>query len=319
MAEPAQVFFAYPGRPEVRRDTVATAADRLGLSDDVLAVTWEDLQVGGRLIISEILRGIHSSRAVVFDITSLNQNVFFELGYAIGDDGNVWLIRDTTDEFAERAWKRFGMLRTVGHQKYTNSDDIIAAFERDRPHRRTETLFQDLIAPSLSMAPPSSLFYMKSLHDTDPSRTLTRVIVDQTEGKFTVVTADPSETSFQPLSWYAEQIFNTRAVIVHFTGTGRRDADVHNARCALISGLAVGMGKPLLMLAEDDYAPPIDYEDLLHLYRNAKGCGRRDRRHRGRASLVVRRRRPGRRHHRPTRLRQGRAPRVSRHVLPRAA
>lgn len=46
-------------------------------------MTWETLPVGGRLIIGQVLAAIEDSDVCVFDITTLNQNVLFELGYAL--------------------------------------------------------------------------------------------------------------------------------------------------------------------------------------------------------------------------------------------
>lgn len=100
---------------------------------------------------------------------------------------------------------------------------------------------------------------------------ITKVVRDKAnreDARFIV--DDPSEASLQPLAWYGEQIYTALAIVAHFSPHRRRGADVHNARCALASGLAVGMGKPLLMLAEEDYLAPVDYRDLLHVYRSAK-------------------------------------------------
>jgi hypothetical protein len=269
-------FFAYASQPEHRRETVATAATVLGRSGEVKTATWEKIGRAGRLAISAIIRAIDSSDVLVCETTELNPNVLFELGYAIGRQRKVWLARDTTDEEAAKSWKRFGLLRGVGYLRYTNSAQIAAGFLEECPYADHETLFDDLIAPNLSESSPTSLFLFKGLYETDASRALTRTIEDVLEGR-TVVTADPDEAAFQPLTWYAQQIFNTRAAIVHFTGRGRAGAAPHNARCAIVAGLALGMGKPLLMLAEEGYDPPFDYQDLLHIYHNAKDCARKSR------------------------------------------
>jgi hypothetical protein len=58
--------------------------------------------------------------------------------------------------------------------------------------------------------------------------------------------------------------------MIHFSAGWREEAAVHNARAALIAGLAHGMQRPLLMLAEEDYASPIDYRDLLFIGSNVK-------------------------------------------------
>ena len=80
----SQIFFGYPARPksqgEVLRLTAAALGDQL---DGVEGVTWEGLQVGGRLVIQRVLDAIDVAEMCVFDITYPNENVLFEVGYAI--------------------------------------------------------------------------------------------------------------------------------------------------------------------------------------------------------------------------------------------
>ena len=52
----------------------------------------------------------------------------------------------------------------------------------------------------------------------------------------------------------------------------KRGSAIHNARASLVAGLAKGMGKPLLMLAESDYESALDYRDLLYRYEDAASC-----------------------------------------------
>jgi hypothetical protein len=58
-------------------------------------------------------------------------------------------------------------------------------------------------------------------------------------------------------------------VVCHLTGPNRIGARLHNARYALVAGLALAMGKSLLMLSEGKFLAPIDYRDLLLQYETA--------------------------------------------------
>jgi hypothetical protein len=254
------------------RETIANAAARIGETAGVVAVTWEDLAIGGKLIISEIARAIDSSDLAVFEITELNQNVMFELGYAIGREKRVWLLRDTTDELAERRWKQVKVLASVGYESYANSDEIRIAFLRERPHLSSRTIFDEAIAPSLQPALFDSLLYVTSPHNSEAERDLRRRVLQEQKSGVAVIVDDATESAMQPLTWYAQQIYGAAAVVVHFVSPRRRGADVHNARSALISGLAHGMARPLLIAAQDEYHAPIDYQDLLYVYKTARDC-----------------------------------------------
>ena len=92
---PPAIFFAYPSRPALRRTLLsAKAAEALTETGEARGHTWESLSIGGRLIIAQITTAIDGSVLSVFDTTEPNENVLFELGYAIGAKKRVWLIRD---------------------------------------------------------------------------------------------------------------------------------------------------------------------------------------------------------------------------------
>ena len=263
---PPQVFFGYPSRPPMRRATIREAAEALRQTGEIDARTWEELSVTGRLIISEITAAIDRSVVSVFDVTEVNENVLFEVGYAVGSDRSIWLLRDTSFAASTRRWEKFGLFRPIGYSGYTNSDEIVRAFLREQPHHRSSTILSQLTDPNLSGITSTSVFYIASPHDTNAERAIRRTLERERSSAFTLATADPTETASQPLAWYADSISASRGVVAHFTAPGRQDAEIHNARAALLSGLAVGMGRPLLMLAEDDYSTPIDYQDALYIY-----------------------------------------------------
>ena len=263
---PPSIFFAYPSRPALRRTTVSEAAQALTETGEARGYTWESLAIGGRLIISQITTAIDQSVLSIFDITEPNENVLFELGYAIGANKRVWLIRDRSFAAAGRQWDKFALLSPIGYVPYSTSETIVSEFLAARPHEATTTAFDDLVANGLVPDASSSVLYLASPHDTNASHGLTRALERERSPSFTLAIADPRESVIQPLSWYAESIAASRGVVAHFTSPKRQDGDIHNARMALLSGLARGMGKPLLMLAEEDYSTPIDYQDALFIY-----------------------------------------------------
>jgi nucleoside 2-deoxyribosyltransferase len=108
--EPAsEAFFAYAGYPALRAETMRAAAS--ALSDrGVGAKTWQALDISGRLVIRQVLQQIDNSRAVLADVSYLNSNVLFELGYAIARDKHVAILFDNSDDVAEKNWRDFASL-----------------------------------------------------------------------------------------------------------------------------------------------------------------------------------------------------------------
>lgn len=268
--KPAQIFFGYASRPASRRAILGSAAAQIGRMAGLNTRTWEQFEGASGFIIDEVLNEIDAADVVVFDATDLNENVMFELGYAIGSRRPVWLVRDPSFSDADHKWKQMRTLTTVRYVPYTNSDDIRIAFLTERPDIRRHVIFDENIGATLQPEREPSLFYLRSFYDPDPARMITRRVHSEEDRGIRVIEADPRESSFEALAWYAQQIYVASAVVVHFDDPGRKEALVHNSRLALVSGLARGMGKPLLMLAQEEYLTPIDYRDLLFVYRSAQ-------------------------------------------------
>jgi hypothetical protein len=270
----AQVFFGYASKPELSRETLYSASEEIASTGLVEILSWESLKVGGRVVITAILDAIDDSELAVFDVSTLNENVLFEVGYAIGRAKGIWLLLDTTDKEAKWLWKKFRLLSSVGYVSWVNSEDIKIAFLRDQPHQSESTIFDDLIEPNLTPAIGASIFYFPSFHDIDASKELGRRLDAEARRGVRLLSADPTESAISPLAWYAEKVNGTSGTVVHFEASRRDLAPLHNARAALVAGMARGMEKPVLMLAEEDYSAPFDYQDMLKPYSTARECRR---------------------------------------------
>jgi hypothetical protein len=276
MAE-SEIFLAYPSRPETVRATLATAGERIDQIGGVKARSWEGLQVGGRLVITEVLRAIDRAAASVFEVTELNSNVLFELGYAVGAQKHVFPVLDDAVEDATREYSLTRLLTPIGYTPYHSSEDIFTAFLNERPDLRDETLFDQLVAPTLRPPGSPTLLYVQSLYADDASGALTRAVRSEAQRGIRLTVADPRETSVQPLTWFAQEINDAAAVVIHFESPRKVGSSLHNARCAFLGGFAHGMGKPMLMFASEDYSAPFDYRDLLYPYSNAADLAGRSR------------------------------------------
>ena len=267
-----RTFFGYPSQPGILRDTIAEASRLIGETHLTEVETWETLKIGGQIIISRICEAIDRASLSCFDLTKLNQNVMFEVGYAIGANRPIWLTRDTTDIHSSQIWRQVRLLTPVGYIGYENAEDIRQKFIQEQPQINTPTIFEKEIEPNLIAGQEIDVFYLKSVIDTEPSRRLTQRIRRYESRGLQLSVDDATESNIQPLHWYGQQIYQANSVLAHFCSQHRIGALIHNARAALICGLAFGMKKPLLMLAEEEYAAPLDYGHLLITYGNTREC-----------------------------------------------
>jgi Cdc6-like AAA superfamily ATPase len=266
------MFFGYASVPELNRDTLYSATQGIAATKVINTVSWEDLQVSGRLIVNQILEAIDRARACAFDVTTLNANVLFELGYAIAKEKPVWILLDETDSDAKAKWREFELLKTVGYVGWANADDIKAEFLSRRPDLDETTLYDDLIGPDVAPYEPASIFYVPAYNNTEPARLIERRLEHERSRGVRLVSSDPTESALNPLSWYAAKVYESQCTIVHFQAPRRELASLHNPRSALVAGFARGLERDLFMLAEDEYAPPLDYGDLLCVYSSGRRC-----------------------------------------------
>ena len=165
-----KVFFGYGSTPELARETLSNASTLIADTGLVESESWEALSGGGRIIIDQVLTSIDRADLAAFDITTLNENVLFELGYAIVRGKPIWLLMEKANGIAKKRWNQFRLLSSVRYETWANSDDIRAAFLRTLPTNTEEALYDDIIEPNLTPPVEASLFYLRAFHETEASK-----------------------------------------------------------------------------------------------------------------------------------------------------
>ena len=152
MAEPQlpKLFFGYPYEGDSRRKTMTSAARAIEQAALAETTTWEQVVGVSGYVITNILSEIDDSVLAAFDITDLNENVFFEVGYAIGSRSAVWLLRDPSFTEAARRWKQLGTLSTLQYTAYTNHEDILKSYANEHPDLLRRVIFDDSIGPRVA-------------------------------------------------------------------------------------------------------------------------------------------------------------------------
>lgn len=268
MSEPTPTgFFAYPSTPKLIAETIQTAVSAINKSGLVSIKVWEDCRIGGKVIVDEICKEITNADLFCADLTHLNANVMFELGFAIAKNKRAWLLLDTSIVEARKRFDQLRILTTVGYTNYCNSRDIEQAFYKESPcSDLNSTIFEQAIYPNLPQGNGSKLVYLKNKHNTEASIRISKRVEDS---RIPLVIDDPRESSVQSLTWYGTQLYGSAGLVCHFSNPDRDGALLHNARYALVAGMARGMDIPLLMLEEGDFFIPVDYRDLLKQYNSA--------------------------------------------------
>jgi hypothetical protein len=219
--------------------------------------SWRDMAITGQIVFCKVCQRQRFSATVVADVSSLNVNVLFEIGYALGLGLPVIPIRDVSYVRDAKDFDELGILDTFGYVDFENSEDLA---------KKLPEVIKTAKAPfgqQYSLSQDQPLYIIKSPVATDG---LIKLLSGVKKSGLRFRTFDPKETSRLSLQDAFKQVQLSLGVIAHLMSSNRRGAKAHNARAAFICGLAMASEKYVMMLQEEDQTQPIDYRDVVRTY-----------------------------------------------------
>jgi hypothetical protein len=264
MQSQLQGFFGYSSNPSSSGESIEKAVKELNSLDNRYNIlTWRSLFRGGSLVISDILNCIDKCDFACFDLTGMNENVLFELGYAIARKKPLWIIFDTSFTESVRQFELLGLLSTISYVKYTNHGHIVTEFGKHRPYEGEEIFTRLLESSTVESDRQNVLLYLKQQIDTTASSDIDQNIKSR---KLPVIVDDPAESKVQSLTWYIQHINSSISILAEFSSQYRSGSALQNMKCSFVCGLASGLNKKVLMTAEHPYTAPSDYKSLVKIY-----------------------------------------------------
>ena len=250
----------YPSEPPAIAYTIEQAALALAAHDSKNDwYTWRDFRTTGQVVFCAICKSMRHTTTVVADVTTLNLNLLFEIGFALGLDLPVVPIRDTSYIRDKEVFERLGLLDTLGYLDFQNSDQLAASLLERMPIRAVPT-------PPAALHTDSPLYLLKGPIETEGVVRLNSLLK---KSAIRFRTYDSVETPRLSLHEARKQVASSLGVVAHLLDQDRAGALIHNARAALIAGMAMASGKHVLLLQEGDARQPIDYRDVVRPYQNA--------------------------------------------------
>lgn len=250
-------FIIYPSEPQQIGETIQLSIeylrDRYGNSD---FYTWQENDIPGRFIITPVLSSIEESRYIVADITRLNFNVTYEIGYAIGMGRRVVLIRNRAIATDDASVRYIGIYDTLGYKEYQNSDELCEYINTIEELSPLPIDYSPDLAPVFILETPTK------------SNEIRRIITGVKNARLRFRNFDPSEELRLSAPWAIRNVASSHGVIVPLLPSTFAQFSTHNMRAAFVMGIAHGLGKPLLALQPQTDDPiPLDYRDLVSTYR----------------------------------------------------
>jgi hypothetical protein len=250
------VFFIYPSEPSTIASTIDGAIEALNRRRQGKWLSWRHATLAGQIIFNDICKQMRSSSTIVADVTTLNFNVLFEIGFAIGLGLPVIPIRDTSFITDSKLFDDLAILSTLKYVDFTNSADLVTAVLAATPAA-------PLPEAKVEVQLDSPLYVLKGKIETEG---VTRLMSTIKKSGLRFRTYDQIETPRLSLGDARRNVGKSAAVFSHLLAPDRTGAAVHNALCALVCGLAMAQQKVVAMLQEGDAPLPIDYRDVVRSY-----------------------------------------------------
>jgi len=248
-----KVFFAYPSQPPEIGQAVSAATDQLHRYQTRLRIRpWVQNDVAGAFIADRILEEISASSALCADITRLNFNVTYEVGYAIGAGKPIRPVRNKAFKSEPITLEALGIYDTIGYESYENAEQLA---EKIRNVPSAEPL---LITRPININAP--VYLNQSEIRTDHQE---QIISRVKKANLHFRSFDPSETPRLSAREAIRHVAESLGVLLHFVPSDYVDSELHNLRAAFLAGLAHGMQKETLLIQFGDSPVPLDYRELV--------------------------------------------------------
>lgn len=253
-------IFLYPSEPEQIAATIEATVSVLRRMEPITRwQMWKDFHTTGQIIFCSICKAMRFSEVIIADVTTLSFNLLFEIGFALGLGLPVIPIRDTTFIRDRLKFEELGLLDTVGYLDFQNSDILAHSLLRRLPQAIP------VPAPPTSLNRDAPIYVLKGHIDTEGA---VRLMSTLKKSALRFRTHDVVETPRLSLQEARKQVASSLAVVAHLLSPDREGHLVHNARCALVAGLAMASAKIVLLLQEGHVRQPIDYRQIVSTYTN---------------------------------------------------
>lgn len=251
-------FIAYPSSPkEIGESIRSTCIELKRLHPSWRIDPWETNDIAGYCLTDPILEKIRESKILIADITQLNFNVSYEIGYAVGLQKRVFLIRNKTVTSDQQLVREVGLFDTMGYEEYSNSNDLIKKL-------KGITSFCPL---PLSDTPPNKNAPVYIITPREKAEAEIRIISRiKKAGGISFRSFDPVENARLSVRTAIENVCQSIGIVLPLLASNRSDSVQHNLRCAFVAGLAHALEKETLLMQAGSDPVPLDLRDYVQTF-----------------------------------------------------
>ncbi len=243
-------FVASPSRPIDLLNGLAEAIALANSKGELQYHLWTKNDIAGRDLVQPIQENIRHSALLVADVTYLNLNVTYEVGYAIGQSKRVLLSRYRGMNGDIDLSNDIGIFDTLGRHEYDTFEQLGGFLASRHDLKPTSTAYP--------LDPARRLFFL----DIPGSSDVVRQIVSVIKREFRLYRSFSDEESVRLAASVAiEAVSSSSGVVIPYLDDAYRGATVHNYRAMFVAGLAHGLERPALILKSSRVTAPLDIRD----------------------------------------------------------
>lgn len=212
--------------------------------------TWRHNDIVGLDLVLPIVEAIEESEYVVADISSLNNNVVYEIGYAIGMGKRVILMRHTESDVSQYELNRVGIFDTLGYDTYSNAAEFATKITNEHSERKLEVNFD---------ANKRQPLYVVSC--AEPNATSHRIASRIKKSRLAFRSFTPSEEIRMSASSAIQNIASSLGVVLEWRNGEEEVSIRHNVRTAFCAGLAHALKIETAIFSPAGSLVPLDFRN----------------------------------------------------------
>ena len=257
MTEKKNAFYAYPSQPIEIAQTIRAAIDGFnGVSAAYHLEAWEKNDISG-IPLSDPSSEISAGEFLAADVTYLNENVTFEIGYAIGSKKRCLLFVNSAQSGDHELANRIGIFDTLGYERYENSETLTKLMVN-----RTDYS---------SMEFEVGINHQQPVYIVEPAKkndAHLKLVSRTKKARWKYRSFNPDEDVRLSALDAIRHVAQSAGVIAPLQAASIQNSREHNIRAMFVAGLAVALEIPTLIIHAAEFSPPLDVRDLTKKYRH---------------------------------------------------
>jgi len=252
-----KIFLAYPSEEKIKGYISDICKHKL--LAHLKLFPWEKLSDTAGILFCKICLQILESRSIVADITYINQNVLFELGFAIANLKIPILIKEE-----HRESLIIDVLKDVKRIDYSDLEVLVS--------KLSHAFFEDFPYPELlDDAEDPIVFFINADANMPVKRPIYKHLDEFCrECLYKIQVDDSSEMMSHKLIYLLKTINASEIVVCHMVGTDYKGYNEINAHVAFLAGYALGKQKKILILQERPSDKMLDLHQVRREYKDRK-------------------------------------------------